>query len=369
MLGRTHALSGAAACAALVITAWHPGDGPAAAAGVVFAGAAVLPDIDKPGSTAARSLGFLTGLFAWLVSKASGGHRHGTHCLAGVAAFTLVTGLADVLRHTVPGLILLTFLLAVCLASALRAIGLCGHIPELAAIAGAYAITRWGYDATALPWLIGLGCVTHIAGDMMTVSGCPLLWPFSQRRFWLVPEPFRTVTTLPGSLGPGGSFGSFNVGAYYGPGRSWWQLHGERSVYLPALAVVMIILTLDAGMWRPAAREAVRLTRSERLRPVIREITRLGAHSRSPIHLAGLAHAVHLAGTVILVAFLVAALAGLAALAICWTVQSLRREAAGTPVLHATVIPSGAADPASTAEPAGSLPGPPSAQADTPYQC
>lgn len=355
MLGRTHALSGAAVCAAGVIIAWHPGDAPAAAAAVVFAGAAVLPDIDKPGSTAARSLGFVTGIFAWLVSRVSGGHRHGTHCLLGVAVFTLVTAIAGGLRHTWPGLILLTFLLAVCLASALRAVGLCGHLPELAAIGGAYAITRWGYDAAALPLLIGLGCVTHVAGDTMTVSGCPLLWPFSQRRFWLVPERFRTVTALPG-------FDS--AGAYYGSARSWWQLHGERAVYVPVLAVVTVVLSLDAGMWRPVAGEAARLARSERLRPVIRELTRLaGVHGKFPVHLAALAHAVHLAGTVILVAFAVAAAVGLAGLAIAATVQSLRREAAGPQTWPVTINPPSAADPANP------VPGPPPAEADPPFQC
>jgi membrane-bound metal-dependent hydrolase YbcI (DUF457 family) len=371
MLGRTHALSGAAACAAGVITAWHPGDAPAAAAAVIFAGAAVLPDIDKLGSTAARSLGFLTGIFASLVSKASGGHRHGTHCLLGIAVFTAVTAAAAALRHTWPGFVLLSLLTAVMLASALRAIGLGGHLPELAAVAGGIAMTRWGYDTAALPLLTALGCVTHIAGDMMTVSGCPLLWPFSQRRFWLVPEQFRTVTVRPGAD---------NGWFYSNADRSWWQLHGERAVYVPALTVVTVILTLDAGMLRPLASGAARLARSQRLRPVITELGRLadraGLHGGLAVHLAGLAHLVHLAGTVILWVIVVAGLAGLASLAIYGCVLSLRREAAGTPMWHVNLSPTAAADPVaaadsvSAADPAGPFPGPlPGATETPPYEC
>ena len=40
-----------------------------------------VPDIDEPGSTIARTFGFLTGSFAWIAHKISGGHRKGTHSL------------------------------------------------------------------------------------------------------------------------------------------------------------------------------------------------------------------------------------------------------------------------------------------------
>src|SRR5262249_57862778 len=74
MLGRDHALSGAVVVAALApslhVTAAH------LAAGVVLgAGAGVLPDIDHPHSTIARSFAFLTEWFAWVVDRISGGHR------------------------------------------------------------------------------------------------------------------------------------------------------------------------------------------------------------------------------------------------------------------------------------------------------
>jgi membrane-bound metal-dependent hydrolase YbcI (DUF457 family) len=54
------------------------------------AGAAVLPDIGHPDSSIARSFGPGTRAFAWV----SGGHRHGTHIIAGTAALTAAAGMA-----------------------------------------------------------------------------------------------------------------------------------------------------------------------------------------------------------------------------------------------------------------------------------
>ena len=60
-----------------------------ARAGVLLtAGAGTLPDIDHPDSTISREFGFLTQAFAWLVDRLSGGHRHGTHSLVGIAVFS-----------------------------------------------------------------------------------------------------------------------------------------------------------------------------------------------------------------------------------------------------------------------------------------
>src|SRR6516162_5456275 len=87
MLGRDHALSGALAFAAAA-TPLHVTGVHLAAGMALTAGAGVLPDIDEPGSTIARTFGFLTGAFAWIVHKISGGHRKGTHGLPGVALLT-----------------------------------------------------------------------------------------------------------------------------------------------------------------------------------------------------------------------------------------------------------------------------------------
>src|ERR1700733_10843234 len=88
MLGHDHALSGAVVFAGvgplLHVTGAH------LAAGIALtAGAGVLPDLDEPGSTIARTFGFLTGAFAWIVHTLSGGHRKGTHSFLGEAIMTV----------------------------------------------------------------------------------------------------------------------------------------------------------------------------------------------------------------------------------------------------------------------------------------
>src|SRR5262245_16859969 len=97
-LGHTHALSGAVAGAAAGEYVLHlPVPGILILTGLT-AGAAVLPDLDHPDSTLAHAFGPLTRLFAWLVGKVAGGHRHGTHSLLGVAVFTAIAWLAVVFR-------------------------------------------------------------------------------------------------------------------------------------------------------------------------------------------------------------------------------------------------------------------------------
>jgi len=87
MLGHDHALSGALAFAA-VAPMLHVSGTQLAVGTALTAGAGVLPDIDEPGSTIARTFGFLTGAFAWIVHVISGGHRKGTHSLLGIGLLT-----------------------------------------------------------------------------------------------------------------------------------------------------------------------------------------------------------------------------------------------------------------------------------------
>jgi hypothetical protein len=39
-----------------------------------------------------------------------------------------------------------------------------------------------------------IGCAAHVAGDMLTDSGCMLGYPVSRHRFHLLPEPLAFTT-------------------------------------------------------------------------------------------------------------------------------------------------------------------------------
>jgi membrane-bound metal-dependent hydrolase YbcI (DUF457 family) len=215
MLGRDHALSGAVAFAALA-PLLHVTEAHLAAGVVLTAGAGVLPDIDHPDSTISRSFGFLTEWFAWVVDRLSGGHRHGTHSLFGIAVFTVGTYGAGLFQlsepkaaaaghlvfswHIVPAVLVLALLYS----SALRALRIGGHLGDLLGIGAAVITCFTGADLERLPvgsWHIpllavatALGCAAHIAGDELTHGGCPLFWPASMHEFHLLPRPLQITT-------------------------------------------------------------------------------------------------------------------------------------------------------------------------------
>jgi membrane-bound metal-dependent hydrolase YbcI (DUF457 family) len=215
MLGRDHALSGAVVFAALA-PQLHAAHGYLAAGVALAAGAAVLPDIDHRDTTIAQTFGFLTEWFAWVVEKVSGGHRHGTHSLLGIAAFTAGAYGAGQLQlsgppiwsarhlqfswHMLPAALILALLYS----AALRALHIGGHHGDLLGIAAAVVTCYTGADVAALPagnWhvpLLGaataLGCAAHIAGDELTHGGCPLFWPASMHEFHLLPRPLQFTT-------------------------------------------------------------------------------------------------------------------------------------------------------------------------------
>src|SRR5262249_58128556 len=92
-MGHTHAISGAALwlAAAGTVDRFAPalashGVAETAAAALVCAGAAMLPDLDHPNSTVAHALGPVTHRLARGVARVSGGRRPATHPLAFAAA-------------------------------------------------------------------------------------------------------------------------------------------------------------------------------------------------------------------------------------------------------------------------------------------
>ena len=215
MLGRDHALTGAVVFAALGPTL-HVTGAHLVAGVVLTAGSGVLPDIDHPDSTIARSFGFLTEGFSWVVNRLSGGHRHGTHSLFGIAVFSAAALAAGGYQlsgprpgstwhsafswHIVPAALILALLYS----SALRALHIGGHHGDLLGIGGAVITCYAGWDLFRLPvgsWHVpmlavatALGCAAHIAGDELTHGGCPIFWPVSMHEFHLLPRPFQITT-------------------------------------------------------------------------------------------------------------------------------------------------------------------------------
>jgi membrane-bound metal-dependent hydrolase YbcI (DUF457 family) len=215
MMGRDHALSGAFAFAALA-PELHVTEAHLAAGVVLAAGAGVLPDIDHPDSTISRSFGFLTEWFNWVVDRISGGPRHGTHSLLGIAAFTagawgaglfqlsepkaLLSGHLGFSWRIVPAALVLSLLYS----SALRALRIGGHFGDLIGIGAALLTCFTGADVaqlTVASWHVpllavvtALGCAAHIAGDELTHGGCPLFWPASMHEFHLLPRPLQITT-------------------------------------------------------------------------------------------------------------------------------------------------------------------------------
>jgi membrane-bound metal-dependent hydrolase YbcI (DUF457 family) len=260
MMGKNHVNLGALLCLAGG-TGLPPQD--LALLAVLGAGYSVLNDIDHPDSGVSRCLGPLTRATAWLVGKASGGHRNGTHSLVGAAVFTLLAFAAAAMyaeswqplavgaviavvevalgwvigarldhgRRRQPaylkpwhgvaalatlallaallavgaffnarliGAILTGTLIVLPLAALLRAwrwakrfldkVGPFGILDELFPFLAALGLVLGGADLTVVPYALAAGVLAHIAGDVPTMMGCPLGWPWSQRN---VSTPWR----------------------------------------------------------------------------------------------------------------------------------------------------------------------------------
>lgn len=198
VMGKSHATCGlisGVGLAALVPTApW-----PIRALVVVTAGgASLLPDLDHPAATAARSLGWFTKVIAIGIDQASlalyyataaagdhperkSGHRLATHT---VPFCLLAGGLVALLGLVSP--------VAVAVACALLA----GLLAQGIKVAGtglfwcAGAVSWWVFSHDpGWSWLVSVavtvGCLIHIWGDWCTNSGVPVLWPLvSQGKRW-----------------------------------------------------------------------------------------------------------------------------------------------------------------------------------------
>jgi membrane-bound metal-dependent hydrolase YbcI (DUF457 family) len=194
MLGHSHALSGAVTGLATGILLHMPLPHVVAMAGFT-AGMALLPDLDKCGSSPARCLGFLSESIAWIFGRISGGHRHATHSVLGVAVFTSLAWVSAHYRADWAGKAGLALLMTLSAAAALEALHIArGHVADLMGIAVASWEVWTGYGLSLIPLAVLVGCCTHIAGDMLTDSGCMLGYPVLRHRFHLLPEPLAFTT-------------------------------------------------------------------------------------------------------------------------------------------------------------------------------
>lgn len=188
MMGRTHATSGAVAFLALMPVLRSAGvevDGVGVVVcAVTAAGAAMAADLDHHSASAARALGPITGAVARVVGLLSGGHRNGTHSLVGIGVSVLIT-LGVIWAGRVAVGLMLAFLAAIVLAALrvkLSQITVVHTILCLVAGVALAGLSIWSQVPTAaLPWAVGIGMATHIAGDCLTEEGCPLLWPLGWR--------------------------------------------------------------------------------------------------------------------------------------------------------------------------------------------
>lgn len=199
MLGHSHALSGLAAGAATL--PWAPVQGTVAQVSWIAAvgGFAMLPDLDHRGSTVSDMWGPATDVPSGLIGKLTGGHRWGTHdAVLGPLAFG---GLAMLAADTYWASLLL---MALAIGLALHALNfvipgttettIIGNIAL--SWAGAWWLLEHSPQPGWLPWAVGLGVLTHIAGDALTTAGIPVpvLWVF--RRARIAVSPLRTGTVI-----------------------------------------------------------------------------------------------------------------------------------------------------------------------------
>lgn len=226
MMGKTHAATGAfAGIAATIGYTTLTGTDPTLAlivAGVATgAGAALLPDLDHPNSTATHSLGPLTRLISLLVQWLSrltykatgttyddkeGTHRTLTHTLIFAIAVGALIGAAATrwAPVTIAVLWLMTSLalraLSAHLETGMRQRSLTAFLGVSLAAGAITAALMWsgGVSAPYLGATVALGMVVHVLGDMITKERAPLLWPLTIRgkRWWdLGLPPSMLITT------------------------------------------------------------------------------------------------------------------------------------------------------------------------------
>ncbi|MEU3452205.1 metal-dependent hydrolase [Micromonospora sp. NPDC006766] len=205
MLGRTHAVSGAAGwlagCAGLAAAGCPPSGYAVAVGAVVAAGTALIPDIDHPESTIAHTLGPVTqvtaegvqALSGWLLGRSCrhcaarpprGGHRGLTHTGVFAVLVGVLAGVAGWLAGPAGGLTVVWIGTGLAVRAVLPYRQRRRHVAfavtvlvTAAAAAFAPAPVSWWWVGVPAGW----GTLAHTLGDGCTLSGVPLAWPWYVR--------------------------------------------------------------------------------------------------------------------------------------------------------------------------------------------
>lgn len=231
MMGRTHATSGmvlALVAAPALERFGVPADpGSILVMTVAAAGGAMLPDFDHRHATLSRALGPITALIAMVIEGISGGHRHGTHSLLGIGAFTAFTWWMVQLGSWPLGL--WCGLLLAAGSSGLQVTFTKGSTilhTLICLIGGAllvHAAVRDLIPFDLVIWGVAIGATAHIAGDLLTEQGCPLLWPALPTRFKvanLTTDHFTERVIIGPALGVAALVLLWQIGGLSSPGWS-----------------------------------------------------------------------------------------------------------------------------------------------------
>lgn len=186
MMGYSHALSGAVTASAIYAFAPSTLGATASATAISSAliiGGALLPDADHPNASAARSFPPLSNIVVAAVSKISGGHRGYTHTLLGVGIFAFLTYFACLWQVDIHGrsvLPLAILIVAFCTSLGLSVLKI---VPKgtgyLIGIAAGYLAYASAISAITIASFLALGCLVHLAGDVITTEGLKLFKPLT----------------------------------------------------------------------------------------------------------------------------------------------------------------------------------------------
>jgi membrane-bound metal-dependent hydrolase YbcI (DUF457 family) len=223
---------------------------------VTSAAFALLPDIDEPGSTVSRKLGFISEAISNVARSVSGGHRQATHSLFFAAIVGGLAYFANGHRWPMSILVVAAFLLALRMILP-RVLRFSSVLLLLPLVGGWWAYYHPLWPLSVLLLTTAGGVVWHMIGDSLTVEGVPWLWlpfvrPLKNLRlsFPLIGHCGSERESLLAVLMSLGviwlSFRLIAIPAYHS-GRAEWSAHGNISFLKDIFHRQVSGLTNDIG--------------------------------------------------------------------------------------------------------------------------